>query len=377
MKDYYQILGVEKNASDEEIKKAYRKLAHQHHPDKQGGDDKKFKEINEAYQILSDRAKRSQYDQFGTSFDQAGAGGFQGGYNQGPFGGFSDANFAGFDLGDIFSSFFGGERRRRSGGPVRGDDIEISLDIKFAEAVFGVEKKFNLYKRVKCDHCQGRGAAAGAKIITCHKCKGSGRIQQMQQTILGSFAQTIICPECHGEGKIPEKKCQQCGGDGRIRREEEIIIKIPAGIANGQTIELRGKGEAGLRGGPHGNLLVHISVGKHRLFSREGYNLLTERRISFSQAALGDEVTLETLDGKIILKIPPGIQSGTSLVVQGKGVPHLHDEKKGDLLVKVIVVTPKKLSKKEKQLLLEIKNEQGEVSKISDKGFFDKIFKRK
>lgn len=375
MKDYYQILGIEKGASDEEIKKSFRKLAHKYHPDKEGGDEAKFKEVNEAYQVLSDKEKRSQFDQFGTTFDQgAPGGGFEGGFSGSPFEG-GGMNFEDIDLGDIFSNFFGGRRREaRRPGPRQGEPITISLDILFEDAVFGTEREVELYKRVKCSACKGNGAEPGTKITTCSKCQGQGRVKQMQQTVLGAFAQVIVCPDCQGEGKIPESPCKKCGGDGRVKEYEKVKVKIPAGITGGQAIEIEGKGEAGDKGGPPGSLLVKINVSPHKVFDRDGYNLMVDFPISFTQAALGDEIEFDTLDGKIKLKVPSGVQSGKTIVVAGKGVPHLHGGGRGDLLVDVRVVTPSKVSKKEKELLHKLVLEEGETAKVRE-GFFKKMFK--
>ena len=373
MKDYYQILGIDKGASDEDIKKSFRKLAHKYHPDKEGGDEAKFKEVNEAYQILSDREKRSQYDQFGTTFDQgAPGGGFEGGFSGSPFGG--GMNFEDIDLGDIFSNFFGGRRGARRSEPRQGEPITISLDLPFEDTVFGTEREVELYKRVKCSACKGNGAEPGTKIKTCSKCQGQGQVKQMQQTVLGAFAQVIVCPDCQGEGKIPEHPCKKCGGDGRVKEYEKVKVKIPAGINDGQAIEIEGKGEAGTKGGPSGSLLVKINVSPHKVFDRDGYNLKVDFPVSFTQAALGDEVEFDTLDGKIELKIPAGIQSGKTIVVAGKGVPHLHGGGRGDLLVDVKVVTPSKVLKKEKELLQKLASEEGETARVKE-GFFKKLFK--
>lgn len=376
-KDYYEILGVSRSATDEEIKKAYRKAALKHHPDK-GGDEATFKKINEAYQVLSDKQKRSQYDQFGSTFDGAGASGFSGQQGFGGYGPFGqqgyNVNFEDFDLGDIFSSFFGGKRKENKAGPIQGDNININLNISFKESVFGVEKEVELYKRVKCDKCKGNGAEPGTKINTCSTCSGSGQIKRSQQTILGAFTQVTTCPDCRGEGKKAEKLCEKCGGDGRTRQNKKINIKIPAGISDGQTIEIENQGEAGIKGGPNGSLYATISVSKHEFFEREGYDLLCEIPISFTQAALGDEISIKTFDDKVNLKIPSGTQSGKVLRLHNKGIPYLGSSKVGDLLVKVKIITPTKISKKEKELLQELAKEKGQEVKADNKGFFSKIF---
>lgn len=381
-KDYYDILGVSRESSDDEIKKSYRKMAHEHHPDR-GGDEAKFKEVSEAYQVLSDKQKRSQYDQFGATFDQAqagghgGAGGFASGFaGQNPYGqqGF---NVEDIDLGDIFGSFFGGRRRQASPtGPVGGDDISISVNIEFKDIVFGTERELELRKRVKCGHCQGNGAEPGTKITTCNTCSGAGQVRQSRQTMLGAFTQVVSCPTCRGEGKKAEKPCGECGGDGRIKEYKKIKVKIPAGIADGQTLEISEAGEAGLRGGPTGNLYVTVRVAKHEIFRREGDDLRCEIPLSFTQAALGDKMNLQVIDGKVKLEIPAGTQTGKVLRLHNKGVPHLRGSGKGDLLVEVKVVTPSKLSGREKELLKSLVEEKGESSEVKKdkKSFWNKIF---
>lgn len=375
MKDYYQILGVSRDASDEEIKKAYRRLAHKYHPDKAGGDEKKFKEINEAYQVLSDKQKRSQYDQFGQTFDYGQAGGFGDATGFGDFssyGGKYGFDFSNIDLDDIFGDFFGFGRRKTERTSTRGDDININIDLSFKEAVFGTTREIELYKRVKCTHCYGKGVEPGSKIITCPTCNGSGQIRQVRQTFFGSFSQISTCSECKGSGRRPEQYCSKCGGDGRVRDYKKIKIKIPAGIDSGQTVEITGQGEAGVYGGPAGNLYVTVQVQPDKYFKREGYNLKCEVPISFTQAALGDKIKVETLDGQVFLKIPPGTQTGQIFKIKDKGVPYLNSQERGDFLVQVKVVTPKKLSRKEKRLLEELNQEGGETARIKE-GFWKKV----
>lgn len=382
MKDYYEILGVQRGASQEEIKKAYRKLAHKYHPDKAGGDEKKFKEINEAYQVLSDPQKRSQYDQFGKTFSEGAAGfgdatGFNG-FNYQDFqqGGFN-FDFGDVDIGDIFSDFFGfgaSSRKKRTRRRTQGDDIEISLDISFEEAYFGTEREVELYKRVKCDRCEGRGVEPGSKIETCTQCGGSGRISKVSQTFFGAFQQVTTCPYCRGEGKRPEYYCSKCGGDGRVREYRKIKIKIPAGIVSGQTLEIEGQGEAGIFGGKSGNLYVQIRVLPHKRFRRQGNDLIIDAPISFVQAALGDKILIETLDGEIELKIPPGTQSGKIFKVQSYGMPQIGTNTRGDLQVKIKVVTPKRLTRRERELFQELVNEGGESASLEKKGFWRKRF---
>ncbi len=357
--DYYKILGVDKSASDDEIKKAYRRLAHKHHPDKSGGDEAKFKEINEAYQVLSDKTKRSQYDQFGQTFNQAGGGGQGfGGFEGFDFGNFGKQGQGGFefnfgqdggDFSDIFSDIFGGGRSR--GGRKTGQDIQVDAEISFDEMVKGVKKEFKLYKRVICDRCHGSGGEPGEKEEICPTCKGSGKIQRMVRSILGTFSQTSICPTCHGKGKIYSKKCSKCGGDGRVRQEEIVRVEIPAGIFSGQTISVRGKGEAGEQGAPAGDLYVNVHIRPHEKFKREEFDILSTEKISFSQAALGDKIEVETVDGKIKMKIPDGTQSGELFRIRDKGVPRLGGRGRGDHLVKIIVEIPKKLTREQKIII--------------------------
>ncbi|MDR3583488.1 MAG: molecular chaperone DnaJ [Candidatus Pacebacteria bacterium] len=361
--NYYDTLGVGKSASDDEIKKAYRKLAHKYHPDKSGGDEQKFKEINEAYQVLSDKTKRSQYDQFGQTFSGAGpggagAGGFGGDFDfsdfmrQGEGGGF-EFNFGGVDLGDIFSGAFGGGRRGAAQKD-RGRDIQIDTEITFSEMVTGATRKVELRKNVQCDRCSGTGGEPGAEVKTCPTCHGSGRVQKMTRTILGSFSQVTVCPECQGEGKIFEKKCSKCGGEGRVKEKQEVEINIPAGIADGQTISLQGRGEAGVKGAPAGDLYVLVHVKVHPKFQRSGNDVLSTEEISFSQAALGAEIEIETVDGRLILKVPSGTQSGETFRIKNKGVPDLHGRGRGNQMAKIIVRIPKKLSREQKRLIEEL-----------------------
>ncbi len=360
--NYYETLGVSKDATDDEIKKAYRKLAHKHHPDKQGGDEKKFKEINEAYQILSDKAKRQQYDQFGRTFDQ---GGFQGGQGQG-FGGFDFSGFQGFRqqqgqegfdfqefgfediFSDIFGGAFGGRKRSRKKA---GKDIQVDVEITFEEMVQGTKRNINLYKRVVCDKCHGTGGEPGTRKETCPTCKGSGQIKQTMQSFLGSFSQVSICPTCKGSGEIYSEKCKKCGGDGRIKDEQGIEVDIPAGIQDGQTLSLEGQGEAGEQGAPSGNLYLNIRVIPHPKFKREGNTILSNEYITFSQAVLGDKIMVDTINGKIRMKIPSGTQSGEVFKIRDEGVPFLDRRGKGDHLVKIIVKIPKNLNREQKEII--------------------------
>ena len=365
MADYYDILGVSKGASDDEIKKAYRKLAHKHHPDKSGGDEKKFKEINEAYQVLSDKTKRSQYDQFGQTFDK-GQGGFSAG--GGPASGWDFGGFQGFGGGgkgfefefgssgfeDIFSNFFGsqeGGRRKK-----RGSDIQVDIEITFEDMVRGVEREINLRKNTACDRCDATGGEPGSGIKTCPTCKGSGRVEKVSRSFFGAFSQVSVCPECHGEGKVYEKKCSKCGGDGRVKEEQKIKLKVPAGISSGQTISVQGAGEAGEKGAVPGDLYVTIHVLSHKKFVRKGDDILTNEEISFTLAALGGEIPVETMYGNLILKIPAGTQSGETFRIKGKGVPDVHGRGIGNHLIRVVVKIPKKLSREQKRLIEELGN---------------------
>jgi molecular chaperone DnaJ len=370
--NYYDILGVEKNASDDEIKKAYRKLAHKHHPDKTGGDEAKFKEINSAYQVLSDKQKRSQYDQFGQTFESAQGGqtggfggfdfsGFQGFGSQGSQGsqGF-EFNFGGEDLGDIFSDIFGGS----SGGGRRarrksGRDIQVDAEISFEEMVRGAKRIISLYRSVACEHCGGTGGEPEEKEENCPTCKGSGQVRQTTSSFFGTFSQVGVCPECQGSGKIYKARCRECGGDGKVKREEKIEINIPAGIQNGQTVSLEGQGEAGDRGARPGNLFINVHVLPHNKFKREGENIISDEKITYSQATLGDKIEVETIDGPMRMKIPSGTQSGEVFRIRDKGVPHLGKRGRGDQLVKIIVEIPKHLSREQKRLIEEL----GELDK--------------
>lgn len=369
-KDYYNILGVSKGASDDEIKKAYRKMAHQHHPDKKGGDEARFKEVNEAYQVLSDKSKRSQYDQFGQTFDQGGRGG-AGGYGgaQGGFGGFDFSGFQGFggqkggqdfefDFGgggfeDIFSDIFGGGGRRGSRAK-KGRDIQVDVEITFEEMVRGAERTVRLRKTIVCDVCDGTGGEPGAKEETCSTCHGAGQVQQRVQSFFGTIAQAVICPTCQGKGKAFSQKCHKCGGDGKVKGEAEIPIDIPAGIQDGQSLSLSGQGEAGAQGGRSGDLIVAVHVIPHKKFKRKGDDILSDENISFAQASLGAKINVETIDGLVVMKVPEGTQSGEIFRIKEKGVPFLQRHGRGHHLVKIIVSVPKRLSHEQKRLIEEL-----------------------
>ncbi len=375
-KDYYQILGVAKNATQDDIKKAFRKLAHEHHPDKHGGSDAKFKEINEAYQVLSNSDKRQQYDQFGTAFETAGG---PGGFNwsdfqrAGGFGGFQTENINFEDLSDMFGGFgdifgFGGGGRRHRGGSRKGANLQIETAIDFEEAVFGTVKTLRLEKNIVCAVCSGSGTEPGSKVTTCSTCGGSGQVAQVQRTFLGNIQSISTCPTCAGAGKKADKICKHCHGRGIEKGVRNLEFKIPAGINSGQQIRLSGEGEPGEKGGQAGDLLIFIRVRPHKFFQREGFDLYTDKEISLPLAALGGKAAIKTLDGEVNLKIPAGTQSGTVFKVAGRGVPHLRMTKRGDVFVTIKVKIPAKLSRKEKELLKEIGGEEGE--KIDDGGLF-------
>ncbi|MFA5420625.1 MAG: molecular chaperone DnaJ [Patescibacteria group bacterium] len=347
-KDYYSILGVSKDASQADLKNAFRKLAHKHHPDK-GGDTNKFKEINEAYQTLGNEQKRRQYDQFGSSPFSSGAS---------PSGGFDFSGFqggAGFeDLGDIFGGLgdiFGGGRSNRRQSSGRGSDIEALLSIDFMEAAFGATKEILLNKNVKCSVCDGSGAEPGSKIETCKECSGRGIVYKNQRTIFGTMQVEDICPNCQGEGKTYSKKCSKCSGYGFHKGEEKIKVKIPAGIDRGEAIRISGKGNAGSKGSPAGDLLLRINVSQSDEFKRNYYDIHTKEKISVKQAILGDKINIKTIHGDITLKIPNGTQSGTVFKIKGKGIKKLRGIGEGDHFVEVTVVIPKSISRKDKKML--------------------------
>jgi len=360
-KDYYKTLGVDKSASQEDIKKAFRKMAHKYHPDKEGGDEAKFKELNEAFQVLGNPEKRRQYDQFGTTFEQGGPG--FGGFGQG-FGGFSagggpfgqgagfDVNDLGDILGDLFggAAGFGGKARR-----ARGADIEVDAEIDFKETVIGSDKVLNLFKNTQCEHCKGNGAEPGTKISKCDNCNGTGQVQNVQKTVFGSFQSVGVCRECHGEGKRPEKPCKKCNATGVTKQSQQLKIKIPAGIDNGEVIKLAGQGEKGAYGARAGDLYIHVRVRPDERFKRDGLNIISKEHISFSQAALGDTIEATTIEGKVKLKVPAGTQGGQIFKLKAKGIPALHGNARGDQLVEVLVNVPKKLSKEQKRLIEELK----------------------
>jgi molecular chaperone DnaJ len=366
-RDYYEVLGVSKSATADEIKRAYRKQAMEHHPDKHGGDDAKFKELGEAYDTLKDPQKRAGYDQFGHAGAQGnpfgGGGGGQAG--QGYGGGF-DFNGAGFDFSDILNQFMGGTGGGASRGPARGRDLEVSVTVEFTEAIFGTEKSVSLTLDDSCEHCHGNGAEPGTKLTTCKTCHGRGQVTRVQQTILGAMQQTSVCPTCSGRGEIPEKACTVCHGSGVMRRMRTIKVKIPAGVDDGATMRLTGSGAAPKGGGTKGDLYVQIRVRSDRRFTRDGRDIHSSVAIPMVAAALGTEVEVETVDGPVTLKIPAGTQSGKVFKLSGRGVPVLGRSSRGDHLVTITAEIPTKLSGKQRELLEQFAAESGGHKK----GFF-------
>ena len=376
-RDYYEVLGVGRSASDDEIKKAYRKLAKQYHPDLNPGNkeaEQKFKEINEAYEVLSDKDKKARYDQFGhagvdPNFGAGGGGGF---------GGF-DGSFDFGDLGDIFGSFFGGGfgggSRASRNGPQRGESLRVGLTISFEEAAFGCEKEVTVDRVDQCPTCKGSGCEPGTTPEVCTQCGGSGQVQQRRQTPMGVFATTTTCPKCGGRGKIIHSPCKDCNGTGQQRKRKTIQVNIPAGIDNGQTISLRGQGNAGRNGGPAGDLLITVTVRPHQLFRREGNDVLCEAPITFTQAVLGGEMEIPTIDGKVKYDIPEGTQTGTTFRLRGKGIPNLNGRGRGDQYVTVYIETPRNLNREQKEALKKFSQSLGEHNYEARKNFFSK-FKR-
>ena len=359
-KDYYKTLGVEKNANKEDIKKAFRKLAHEHHPDK-GGNSEKFKELSEAYSVLSDDQKRSQYDTFGSAGPSAGGGSYGGGFQGGQgFEGFDFSGFGGgqngqnfeFDLGDIFGDFFGGGRKPKT---KKGRDISIDLDLSFYESVFGGEKKIHLTKQSKCKVCNASGAKSGTSMETCPTCGGNGKIRQAQKSIFGTFMTEAICETCGGLGQVPREKCTSCRGSGVLKNEEELTVSIPSDVNDGETIRLSGGGEH-IKGGTSGDLYIKIHVKRDLLFKKEGKDLVTELNIKLSDALLGGKYMLKTLDGDIELHVPEGAEFGQILRIKGKGVP-VTGTKRGDLLIKLNIKLPTRLSRKAKEAFEGLKGE--------------------
>ncbi len=366
-RDYYEILGVGKSASADELKKAYRRLAVQHHPDR-GGDEAAFKEVNEAYEVLKDSGKRQRYDQFG----HAGVGSSaasDGNPFGGGFGGFGqdteniNFDFGDLGLGDIFGSFFGGGAGGQRQHSSRGQDVETDIEVTFEQAVFGTDVALKLNLEDTCEHCKGTTVEPGFELITCDQCKGSGQITNIMRTVFGNIQQAVQCPKCKGKGKIPEKLCSVCGGKGTKAKKQTVNLKVPAGIDDGATIRLREHGEA-LAGAPKGDLYVNIRVKPHKQFTREGDLILSSEHIDMIDAALGSEINVDTVDGPVRMKVPAGTQSGTDFKLSGHGVPHLNKSSRGAHIVTIVVDTPTKLSADQKELLQKLKNTE------SKKGLF-------
>ncbi len=373
-RDYYEVLGVAKSASDDEIKKAFRKLARQYHPDVNRDDPKtaeaKFKEINEAYEVLSDKERRSQYDQFGHAAFDAAAGGGQGGF--GGFGGFGGGGQGGF--GDIFDMFFGQTGfGGRPAGPERGADLRYDMEMTFEQAAFGLETEIQVPRTEDCPSCKGSGAAPGTHPETCPSCRGTGQTQVVQNTPFGRMVNVKTCDRCRGEGKIVHTPCPECNGRGKVRQRRRIKIKIPPGVDTGSRLRVAHEGEAGGRGGPPGDLYVYIFVKAHKLFTRENDDVICEVPISIVQAALGDEIEVPTLDGQVQVRIPEGTQSGTTLRLKDKGIPHLRGHGRGDQHIRIKVVTPKKMNDRQRELLREFARLGGEDVNPEEKGFFKKV----
>ena len=370
-RDYYEVLGVAKDASDADIKRAYRRLAAKYHPDvnHEEGAEAKFKEINEANEVLSDPDKRAKYDQFGfagvdPNFNAGAAGG-------NPFGGFGDFG----DLGDLFGSFFGGGRssRRSANSPMRGEDVGVRVELTFEEAAFGVEKEISAQRIEDCTECSGTGAAPGTKRETCLRCNGRGTIRT-QQSFMGMTMQSdAVCPDCKGAGSVVKTPCPRCKGKGKVRRNFKTRVRFPAGVDEGQTLRVRGEGCVGFNGGPQGDLLVTVAVKPHPVFTRQGQSVYCEMPISFTQAALGAELEVPTLDGKVRYTISEGTQTGTTFRLKGKGIPYVNSKSRGDQFVTVVVETPTHLNKEQKELLRSLEQQTGDATQPKRKRFFDKF----
>ena len=371
-RDYYEVLGVAKDADEATIKKAYRQLAKKYHPDVNPGDkdaEEKFKEVNEAYQTLSDPQKRASYDQFGPDGPQAG---FGGGGGFGGFSGFEGGGFGGFE--DIFSSFFGGGMGgQQRNGPIPGDDLRYDLTISFEEAAMGCEKEINLVRDEECPTCNGTGAKPGTKVDTCPNCHGTGQERVITNTPIGRIQNVRTCSRCHGVGKIITEPCVKCHGRGKVRVSKRRTIKVPAGIDNGQVLTIRGQGGLGERGGPAGDLLIVITVRPHRLFKRRDDNLYIEMPLTFTQAALGAELDIPTLEKPVKYRFPEGTQPGQVFTLRGQGVTHLRGGGKGDLYVTAVVDIPKKLTEKQKELLRQFDGTTTERQYEKRKTFLDRL----
>lgn len=384
-RDFYEVLGVAKGASDDEIKKAYRQKAKQYHPDLNPGDktaEARFKEVNEAYAILSDKDKRARYDQYGHAGVDPNFGAGGGG---GPFGGFGGGDFGDFDLGDIFGSFFGGGfgggQQSRQTGPQKGESLRFNLTISFEEAAFGCDKEISVTRSEACDTCHGTGCEPGTTAEICPDCRGSGVVRIQRGGGGFSFTTTAPCPKCGGTGKIIHSPCKSCGGAGAVRRPRRITVHIPAGIDDGQAVSLRGQGGVGRNGGPAGDLLIAVSVRPSDIFRREGSSVYLDQTVSFYQAAMGAELEIPTIDGKVQWTLPEGTQTGATFRLRGKGIPNVNGRGRGDQFVTVTVTVPRNLNREQKEALLAYAQAMGEVEADGDedglKGFFDKKRKKK
>jgi len=377
-RDYYEVLGVKKDASKSDLKKAFYKLAKKYHPDANPDDkeaEAKFKEANEAYQVLSDDEKRAQYDQLGPeAFEQATQGG--GGAGQDPFGGFGgfgQGGFGGFE--DIFGDIFGGggRRQRQQNGPQRGADMRFDMEISFEEAAFGVTKEIKITRDQQCEHCHGQGAEPGSSVETCSECHGTGYVRYAQQTMFGQMINERPCGKCHGEGKIIKNPCKKCYGKGTVKGSKPLTVKIPAGVDDGTRVRVADEGGAGQKGGPSGDLYVYLYVRPHKVFQRDGVNVICEVPINIVQATLGAEIQVPTLDGKVTMKIPEGTQPGRVLRLKGRGIPSLRGGQRGDQLVRVKVIIPTKLNENQKEALRRFgEANEGNVNP-EEKSFWDKV----
>ena len=375
-RDYYEVLGVSKTATQDELKKAYRKLARKYHPDLNKDNEEaaeKFKECNEAYSVLSDDQKRAQYDQFGhAAFENGGMGGGGGFGGAGGFGG-----FGGSGMEDIFDMFFGGQGGRGGSraktGPQRGADLRFDLEITFEEAAFGLEKEINLYRDETCDHCHGEGAEPGSKVESCPECNGTGYVRFTQNTMFGQMVNERPCSRCKGEGKIISEPCKECRGKGTVKRNKKLKVKIPAGVDNGSRLRVSGEGEAGAKGGPSGDLYVYLYVKPHKFFERDGTTVLCEVPINIVQATLGADIKVPTLDGQVTMKVPEGTQPGKVMRIKGKGIPNLRGGSRGDQLVRIKVVVPTKLSDKQKDALRKFADISKDNINPEEKSFMDKV----
>ena len=373
-RDYYEVLGLKKGASDDEIKKAFRKMAMKYHPDKNPGDKKaeeQFKQINEAYSVLSDPDKKNKYDRFGHAGVDPNSG--FGGEGFGGFGGFGGGGFE--DIFDMFGGMFGGgaSRQRRRNGPIKGNDLQKAMAITFEEAAFGIKKEIQLTKYVECGTCKGSGAQAGTSKTACSKCGGTGEIHTMQKTPFGTFQSSSPCPDCNGTGQTNEHPCHDCGGTGKVRKTVTISVDIPAGVDNDSVISIKGQGEPGSNGGPNGDLYVVLSVKPHKFFERKGQDLWLEIPLTFDQAALGDDITVPTLEGKVSYKVPAGTQPNTVFRLKSKGIKSIRSSRKGDLYVRVILEIPTKLNSKQKKAIQNMAKEVKNDCYSKKSGFLDSM----